>query len=102
MDAITLCSVTALISGVLAFSCGFLFATLCKLAIIRRKNLLDRHNVNTVSKHLDTVSQKREQSPQYETIPLRKPPLKNNGVELQQNIAYDFHKPAQSHVTINS
>ena len=48
------------------------------------------HNVNTVSKHLDTVSQKSEQSPQYEEIPLRKPPLKNNGVELQQNIAYDF------------
>ena len=91
MDTITLCSITALASGVLAFSCGFLFATLCcKRAIIRRKNLLNMHNVNKASKYQDPVSQKRDQSPQYEAIPLRKPPLKNNGVELQQNIAYDF------------
>ena len=102
MDTVILCSITALTSGVVAFSCGFLFATLCKCVIIRRKNLLKMHNANQVSKHLDTVSQKREQSPQYEEIPLRKPPLKNKGVEVQQNVAYGFHKPAQNHVTINS
>ena len=100
MDTITLCVITALTSGVVAFSCGFLFATLYKCVIIRRKNLLKMHNA--VSKHLDTVSQKSEQSPQYEEIPLRKPPLKNNSVALQENIAYAFHKPAQNHVTINS
>lgn len=99
MDTIILCSITALASGVVAFSCGFLFATLCKCVIIRRKNLLQMHNASKVSKHLDTVSRKREQSPQYEEIPLRKPPLKNNSVALQQNIAY---APTPNHVTINS
>ena len=69
-----MCGISALTSGVIAFSCGVLIAVFCNVIIIRRQKEAKKREV---SKHPAAVSplslQQSDQSPQYEEIPLQEP-----------------------------
>ena len=84
MDSSVSVTIAALTSGLVAFSCVVLFATtcLCYHVIIQRKRTLIKED--QVSKQVDTVSQKKEKSPEYEEIFLQNHPQ----FHIVKNIAY--------------
>ena len=63
VNQLTLCAVTALTSGVMAFTCGSLVATICNFATNQRKKVR-----NKASRCMPTLSLHREQSPLYDDI----------------------------------
>ena len=63
VNQLTLCAVTALTSGVVAFTCGSLVATICNCATNQRKKAR-----NKASRRIPTLSLHREQSPLYDDI----------------------------------
>ena len=84
MDSSVSVTIAALTSGLVAFSCVVLFATtcLCYHVIIQRKMTFKKED--QVSKQVDTVSQKKEKSPEYEEIFLQNHPR----FHIAKNIAY--------------
>ena len=72
-----MCGISALTSGVIAFSCGVLIAVFCNVIIIRRQKVAKKRKESEVSKHLLLFLllslQQSDQSPQYEEIPLQEP-----------------------------
>ena len=99
MDSITVCGISALTSGVIAFSCGVLIAIFCNCIIIKRYMAVKKCKENEVSKHPAAVSplyqQQSDQSPQYEEIPMQEH-SQGHVVELQQNIAYVSQRQIRS------
>ena len=63
VNQLTLCAVTTLTSGVVAFTCGSLVATICNCATNQRKKVR-----NKASRRMPTLSLHREQSPLYDDI----------------------------------
>ena len=84
MDSSVSVTIVALTSGLVAFSCVVLFATtcLCYHVIIQRKRTLIKED--QVSKQVDTVSQKKEKSPEYEENFLQNHPR----FHIVKNIVY--------------
>jgi len=89
MDSITVCGISALTSGVIAFSCGVLIAIFCNYIVIRKHKVVKKRKENEVTKHpaVSPLSlQQSDQSPQYEEIPMQEN-TQGHDVELQQNVA---------------
>ena len=81
--SITLYVITALISGVIAFGSGILFAGVCNRILTCHKQWrIDRKKCTT-----GVATQQRRESPQYEDIPTLESGSRND-VQLQHNTAY--------------
>ena len=81
--SITLYVVTALISGVIAFGSGLLFAGVCNRILQCHKQWrIDRKKCTT-----GVATQQRGESPEYEEIPTPESGSRND-VQLQHNTAY--------------
>ena len=89
-SCITLCATIALITGVVAFSSGIMFAAVCNILytqqwkVSRKKHKDSNHTVATFPQ---SQQQQQDESPEYEEIPMAQSGF-SDIMELQQNTAY--------------